>query len=128
MALELLHTLRHVLYKWDDEASRQLAVELGFAIGSLSLDISDYSYDDEYELHFHYWGTQLLALTNIVNTAGADCWIWRRLSGIRRYRTEHLMLMLAFLAFLVTVVSSIIGPWMQSQEEKDGPVPIINLN
>ncbi|KAJ4990822.1 hypothetical protein SVAN01_03611 [Stagonosporopsis vannaccii] len=128
VALELLHTLRHVLYKWDDGASRQMAIEAGFRVGSLSLDTSDYSYDDEHEVQFHYWGTRLLALTKTVNAPGAGYWIWRQFFGLRRYRTEHMMLILAFLAFLVTVVSSVIGPWMQSQEKEADPVRTIDHN
>lgn len=128
MALELLSTLRHVLYKWDDGPSCQLAAQAGFGVRSLGLDISDYSYDDEYALQFQHWGTRLLALTNIVNAPAEGWWVWRRLSRARRCRTEHMMLILTFLALLVTVVNSIIGPWMQSQEKKESLMPKIDLH
>lgn len=119
--LETLYTLQFILYAWDDEESCKIATKLRFDRRCLDPDMPDYTDDvddvDDDE-QYQYWGARLLVLAEVTDTPKADQRTWRSITGKRRGRKEHIMVILAILTLIVSVITAVIGPWMQSQEKE----------
>ena len=85
---------------------------MGFNLDDLKMDMSNYSGLSLDSKQYKYWGKRLLLLADVLE----DAKLSRRLQGITKRYWRNVCEGVVVLAFIVGVISAVIGPWMQSRE------------